>query len=86
MYVVLSTVDPARSAEPAYVSGTVRITLPAFARQLTTLRGRPRDILRFVARFTARLILPVGADVRRRTERDVRTHNDKARRTDAGGT
>jgi hypothetical protein len=53
MYVVLSTVDP-----PAQLAGTVRITLPAFARQLTTLRGRPGDVLRFAARFAARLVRP----------------------------
>jgi hypothetical protein len=49
MYVVLSTVD-------AHLSGAVRITLPSFARQLTTFRGRPGDVLRFVARFAARLV------------------------------
>jgi hypothetical protein len=57
MYVVLSTVDP---DGPTSLSGTVRITLPAFARQLTTLRGRPGDIVRFVTRFAARLMLPAS--------------------------
>ena len=72
MYVVLSTVDPDRSDEPTGLSGTVRITLPAFARQLTTLRGRPGDLARFVTRFAARLVLPAwrtGSSRRRSTRR-----------------
>jgi hypothetical protein len=62
MYVLLSV--PGR--EPVAMAGTVRIALPAFARQLTTLRGGPRDVVRFVARFAARLVLPAGARTRRR--------------------
>jgi hypothetical protein len=60
MYLVLSIAGH----EPT--AGTVRIAVPAFARQLTTLRGRPRDILRFVARFASRLVLPAGARARQR--------------------
>jgi hypothetical protein len=52
MYVVLSPMD---SGPPA-AAGTVRIAIPAFARQLTTLRGRPRDVIRFIARFVTRLV------------------------------
>jgi hypothetical protein len=65
MCVVLS--NPAH--EPVAVAGTVRLGLPAFARQLTTLRGRPGDVARFVARFAARLVLPTGARARRRVTR-----------------
>jgi hypothetical protein len=61
MYVMLST-----DHEPAAAAGTVRLALPAFARQLTTLRGRPRDVVRFVARFVTRLVLPAGARARQR--------------------
>jgi len=54
MYVMLSMPN----GEPAAVAGTVRLSLPAFARQLTTMRGRPLDVVRFVARFATRLVLP----------------------------
>jgi hypothetical protein len=62
MYVLLSIV----AHEPTTAAGTVRLAIPAFARQLTTLRGRPRDVMRFVARFLTRLALPPGARARRR--------------------
>jgi hypothetical protein len=62
MYLVASAMDHGSAA----AAGTVRLAIPAFARQLTTLRGRPRDVLLFVARFVTRLVLPAGARARQR--------------------
>jgi hypothetical protein len=62
LYVTLSVLG----REPTAAAGTVRIAIPAFARQLTTMRGRPRDVMRFVARFVVRLVLPPGARARQR--------------------
>jgi hypothetical protein len=59
MYVMLSI-----GHEPATVAGTVRLAIPAFARQLTTLRGRPLDIVLFLVRFATRLVLPSRAPAR----------------------
>jgi hypothetical protein len=60
MHVVVSTMGPESTA----AAGTVRLTVASFARQLTTVRGQPRDVLRFVARFVARLVLPAGTRAR----------------------
>ena len=61
MFLVVSILDRGSMA-----AGTVRLAMPAFARQLTTLRGRPGDVMRFVARFVTRLVLPAGARARQR--------------------
>lgn len=53
MHVTVSTPDGAGDAD-----GVVRLGPWAFARQLTTLRGRPVDVAAFVARFARRLTLP----------------------------
>lgn len=54
MLVLLSIPD----GEVRCASGTVRISWWAFARQLTTFRGRPADIGAFLLRFAGRLMLP----------------------------
>jgi hypothetical protein len=56
MYVVVSATDHRSLA----AAGTVQLSLSAFARQLTTLRGRPGDVTRFVARFVTRLARPAS--------------------------
>ena len=54
VYVAVSTED----GQLRTAAGTVRLGLAAFARQLTTLRGRPLDVVVFLGRFAARLVLP----------------------------
>ena len=54
VYLAVSTEDGQLRA----AAGTVRLGLAAFARQLTTLRGRPLDVLTFLGRFAARLVIP----------------------------
>jgi hypothetical protein len=54
VYLLVSTED----GEVRAAAGTVRLGIGAFARQLTTLRGRPADVLVFLGRFMARLVLP----------------------------
>jgi hypothetical protein len=55
VYLAVSTEDgELRSA----AAGTVRLGMAAFARQMTTLRGRPMDVLAFLGRFVARLVFP----------------------------
>lgn len=56
MHVLLSTQDGGLTC----AAGTVRIGGRAFARQLTSFRGRPADVAAFLLRFAIRLVLPRG--------------------------
>jgi cholesterol oxidase len=64
--IVSGTADHDADVSTEYARGTLRLTVPMFARQLTTFRGSPAGIGGFGAFFVSRLAIAYGGHRRKR--------------------